>query len=286
MRILVSGSHGLLGTALCEIAIQRGIEISQLKRSQVSWFNPVINAELLDGIDFLIHAAANTNVEACEEDPESCYRDNVVLTELLCAAAAKRQVPCVFISSTGVYGKHLDVAYREFDDVLPTTVHHRSKALAENIVLRTGAQNLVVRTGWLFGGEWGNPKNFVARRIEEARGAKGGSIRSNVDQCGNPSFVNDVAGRVVDLIEAQCSGVFNCVNTGVATRYEYVKAVLDSAGLCVPVIPATGPTFQRKAAVSNNESAENWKMQLLGFSRLPNWQDSLTKYVRSLVAGA
>jgi dTDP-4-dehydrorhamnose reductase len=64
-------------------------------------------------VDVVIHAAANTNVEACELDPSTCYRDNLLMTEQLAEVCLLERRKLVFISSTGVYGPQKKEPYAE-----------------------------------------------------------------------------------------------------------------------------------------------------------------------------
>jgi dTDP-4-dehydrorhamnose reductase len=281
MKILLTGSHGMLGSALKAAAHERAWDCQGMERPDVLTATVTMLAARLSGNDLLIHAAANTNVEQCELDPHKCYADNYLLTDLLAQAAAAAGVKMVFISSTGVYGQLKSGPYREYDAASPTTHHHRSKLLAEEVVLRASPLNLVARTGWLFGGPRANPKNFVARRIEEAQAAlaRGEAIQSNSEQQGVPCFAGDVAGRILDLANASVCGLFNCVNLGAASRFEYVSAIVALSGGAVEVKATAAGSFGRKANVSNNETAENWKMDSLGWAPMPAWQESLARYI-------
>ncbi len=290
MRILLTGASGLLGTAIVKAAHERGLTCDAMPRPSpaLQGVTPASLAQAMQGYDLLIHAAANTNVEQCEIAPDDCYRDNFLLTELFAQAALLAGVKLVFISSTGIYGDAQDTPYREYDIVNPGTHHHRSKRMAEQTVLNLNADSLVLRTGWLFGGPAANPKNFVARRIDEGRAAMQGKgyIESNSEQHGVPCFNQDVADRILDLAGAGWSGVFNCVNNGSASRYEYVKAVIELAGLPLEVRPSNAAAFKRKAKVSNNEMAVNWKMESLGWVAMPEWRASLEHYINTLLSAS
>lgn len=288
MKLLLTGSGGLLGKAIAAEAASRSIECKAFVRDGILESSMTALVTRIQGSSLLIHAAANTNVEQCEIEPAASYRDNFLLTERLAQAAATAGVRMVFISSTGVYGTGAEHPYCEFDATVPTTHHHRSKLLAEQAVILHPV-NMVVRTGWLFGGGGANPKNFVARRLEEARAAVTGAgyVASNSEQRGNPSYVVDVADRLLDLVAADVAGIVNCVNRGDASRYQYVSAIVAAAGLAVDVRQVSGAAFNRKAQVSPNEMALNWKMDLLGWPPMPAWQDSLKRYIKilSLEAG-
>ena len=282
MKILLTGASGLLGSAIDRVASQYGWRCDALAR------DPLTLAALHDrfsGYDVLIHAAANTNVEQCESDPDRCYRDNWLLTEFLAQKAAQANVRMVFISSTGIYGAAKRTPYKEYDPVAPTTHHHTSKHLAEQSVLRQHPDNLVVRTGWLFGGEYANPKNFVARRLDEALNAQVAGqtlIRSNAEQRGNPCYNLDIAERILLLVQQNHCGIFNCVNEGNASRCEYVSKIMELAGVRINVVPSDAANFNRKARVSNNEMAENWKMGAQGLPAMSDWRESLLHYITEL----
>lgn len=266
----------MLGGALLDAINRRGWQGRAFDRACIA--QPGAVEESLAGADYLVHAAANTNVEYCETNPEECYRDNTRLTEMLVKSAAREGVSVVFISSTGVYGAHKSEPYSEENETHPTTHHHRSKLLGEQAVMSLPG-NLVVRSGWLFGGDTANPKNFVARRIEEA-GKSAGTIHSNSRQRGCPTYSADLAGRILDMIGRRSSGIFNCVNEGHASRLEYVSEIVRLSGLPVVVEPVSADAFQRKAKVSDNEMAVNRKMREAGWAPMRSWQEALADYLR------
>jgi dTDP-4-dehydrorhamnose reductase len=282
MKVLFTGASGLLGIACRNVFEQAGIGFSSLRR-ELAWHMVRTHqgSELADA-DILVHAAANTNVEQCELEPDACYRDNFLLTEGLAIVCANVGIPLVFISSTGVYGEGEDTPYREYSDVRPTTHHHRAKWLGEQAVLAAAKSNMVIRTGWLFGGPFENPKNFVARRLEEAvkLSATSTPLFSNSEQRGCPTYTGDVADRLLLLMRKRYQGVFNIVNEGNASRLDYVRAILESAGNDLPVEPTSAAAFNRRAKVSANEMALNWRANELGLPAMPNWRSSLNSYIR------
>jgi len=285
MKLLISGASGLLGSSLTKIAAERGHYCVALARTEIRMsMDPAAAAALdtcFEGIDHFVHAAANTNVERCEAEPAACYRDNLLLTELLAAAAHRSGVSMTFISSTGVYGSHQNTPWAEYDEARPGTHHHRSKLLGEQRVMAADASNLVVRTGWLFGGCARAAKNFVAKRILEARATREGFIQSNQQQRGSPTRVDDLAVRVLDLIALRAAGVFNAVNGGSASRFEYVREIVAQAGLRVEVRPVAAGDFKRIAPVSDNETAVNWRADSLGLPPMRPWHDALADYLAS-----
>jgi len=280
MTVLITGSTGILGSAITEYLTQQGESIIRFDRKEFRWADIRANSEKLNEIDCIIHAAANTNVESCELDSLNCYKDNTLLTERLAYAASLANCKFVYISSTGIYGTEKpDEPYTEYDIVNPTTHHHRAKWLGEQAVNRYLNNALILRAGWVFGGEPDNSKNFVARRIEEALSSSSKKIQSNSQQKGVPTYAFDIAQKLYELLNNDEVGTFNIVNQGVASRFDYVSKIIQIAQLDVTVLPTSAGTFNRKAKVSNNESAVALKLQQLGYEALPCWKESLEKYI-------
>ncbi|MBL4284425.1 SDR family oxidoreductase [Vibrio fluvialis] len=280
-RYLISGSSGLLGSALLKEIESLDGYVSTIERN---YFLESPNFDKLKErikdykCNVFIHCAANTNVEECEINANDCYRDNYLVPEIIAGICSELSIKLVFISSTGIYGSHKNVPYTEIDKVNPTTVHHKAKFKAECSCQKLCPNSLIIRTGWLFGGETTNKNNFVVNRIKEARSSEG-MIFSDPYQKGNPSSVYDVSKRILELIENNTCGIYNCVNNGVASRYEYVKAIIDASSVSVTVNKTKSP-FKRTAKVSHNESAVNFKMDLLGYPRMRNWKEALEDYIR------
>jgi len=281
MKIAITGSNGLLGSTLIKLSSAKKIQTIGVSREEYLPSKPlkdVVEYFKSKKIEAIIHCAANTNVELCETEVEQCYLDNVLFTEVLANVCDLLGMKLVFISSTGIYGETQNEPYCEYSDVKPTTVHHHSKLCAERSLSSILSNYLIIRTGWLFGGEWENPKNFVANRIKDALKSDG-CLFSDSGQKGCPSYVNDVANRIFDLLSSEWKGVFNCVNTGYASRYDYVSAIVKYSKLEVDVVPAESKSFNRRAKVSKNEAAVNMKLKAIGFEEMPYWERSLELYI-------
>ena len=96
---------------------------------------------------------------------------------------------------------------------------------------------------------------------------------------GTKNAVNIPAQGLPGGMPIRAFGTYNCVNSGNASRLEYVQAIVELAGLQVEVRPSDAASFNRKAKVSNNEMAECWKSAALGWPALPLWRDSLARYL-------
>ena len=280
MRVLLTGARGLLGSAFLDAL--EGHEVTTAARGELAVTAPERIFALLEQAqpDLVINCAAHVNADVGEDDPDLSYASNAVLPSLLATGCRRQGGVMLQISSTGCYGDWKREPYTEEDRLQPTTVHHRSKAAGERAVQEAGCESLIVRTGWLYGGTTAQPRNFVWRRLLEASATS--QLVSDATQTGNPTLVDDVARQCLTLVTVGVRGVFNCVARGAATRYEYVRRIVDAARLPCEVVETTTP-FTRRAPVSHNEAALNWRAGMMGLDQMPEWQGSLDRYVSGLL---
>jgi dTDP-4-dehydrorhamnose reductase len=281
-RLLITGAQGMLGSALQQ-ELKDDFEIIPASRKEmdIQSFAGVKKYLEENKPDIILHAAAYTNVEEAEKKPEDCYQVNYNGTLNLLNAARSFPHKMIYISSTGNYGNYKQAPYAEYDEVLPTTVYHRSKYAGEKLVQELHDDFLILRTGWLFGGSTEHKKNFVFNRFKEA--ATRESITSDPFQSGNPTNTEDVSRQIRVLIQENIRGTFNIVSEGSCTRFEYVQQIIRTFGLPCKVVPADKP-FERLAKVSPNEAALNFNLSSMGLNRMPHWKETLEKYINSIRA--
>lgn len=283
MKILLTGSNGILGKRLMIDALDKGYQIEGMNRKLYSTNDNNFLNKYISKFDIVIHAGANTDLEYCEMNPIICYQENVKNTEILVNAVRKNNKKLVYISSTGVYGNSkINYAYNEKDLANPTSVHHKSKLIAEELSAYFCPDVLILRLGWLFGGDPYNKKNFIINRLKEIKQMKSTDVLfSDIDQIGNPIYVNDVSNIILNLLELNQVGIFNVVSNNPINRFGYVREICKAININITIKQKPHSFFQRKAKVSLNESASNEKLlEKLGFE-LPSWQDSLVSYLNS-----
>ena len=280
-KILVTGSRGMLGSNLLKYLAFDNIVGFDVDITDAS---KVYERLLEEKPDVIIHTSAYTNVEECERDPDRAYRVNTLGTQNLVNYCIDRDILFIYISSTGIYGTHKKSNYTEFDEVTPTTIHHRSKYEGEKIVQNHLSKYLILRTGWLYGGAKDHAKNFVYKRFLEAEGKD--IIYSDDTQIGNPTYVKEFVKQIEVLINAQTYGIFNTINSAVdVSRFDYVSKIIELFDVDCRVEVAPKGMFSRVAPVSHNESAINYKLELLGLNIMQDWQDALSEYIGELKDG-
>ena len=123
-------------------------------------------------------------------------------------------------------------------------------------------------------------RNFVYQRYLDAQ--KGPVMRSANDKFGSPTFTGDLASKVLEILETEEYGLYHVTNSGCASRYDYVKCIVEAFGLTNAVEPVDSSAFPRTAPVPDCELLANFNLSLLGLETLMPWDDAIRNYVSVL----
>jgi dTDP-4-dehydrorhamnose reductase len=279
MKVVVTGASGILGSDIVKELKKHDWEVLEFTSKNIKLDDITdVRAKILPfQPDIIIHSAAMTNVDLCEDDREAAIRVNVLGTHNMSLVAAALQAKVLYISSCGVYGDGKTEAYNELDATNPLTYHHYTKLVGEQRITDHNHRYLIVRTGWLFGGDKEQKKNFVEARRKEA--ATSALMRSAGDKVGSPTYTVDLAQQLVVLLKADVFGTFNAVNTGQASRFDYVSEVVKLLGLSTPVEMVDSNAFPRRANMPDNEVLDNMQLRLRGLDIMRDWKSALKSYI-------
>jgi dTDP-4-dehydrorhamnose reductase len=178
--------------------------------------------------EVLLNAAAFTQVDRCEREPELAERVNALGPAALSKVCRELGVRLVHVSTDYVFDGAARIAYRETDPPAPRSVYGRTKLAGERAVLAASPDALVVRTSWVYG----RGRNFVAAILAQAERVRAGegALRVVDDQRGRPTYAADLAAGLLALVERRCSGLYHLANAGEATWWEVARAALDQRG--------------------------------------------------------
>jgi len=280
MNIYISGGNGMLGSSLGAKLSKENFVIKSFSHTDLDVTNnDLVKKVLEESPDVFIHTAAWTNVDACEIDKNKATQININGTENLVNALGSNTM-FIYISSTGIYGNYKNTPYTENDNVKPTTIYHKTKYEGELVVKEKTKNHLILRTGWLYGGDATHKKNFVYKRYLE--GTSNNKIYGDKSQSGCPTYVDNLANQISFLLDKKITGTFNCVDTGFVTRFEYVKEILDCFNLKTELKAAPQNMYDRIAKISHNEGAINQSLNDLNLNIMKNWKESLHRYIENL----
>ena len=273
MRIVITGHRGQLGTALQNALA--GAELLGLDLPEHDITDPLSITEAIVEFqpDVVIHGAAMTNVDGCEREPETAYRVNALGTQNIAIACGRCGAAMVHISTNDVFDGKLGRPYYEWDSPSPQSVYARSKAAAEFYVRTLLSRFYIVRTSWLYAREG---ENFVTKIMRAAD--KYGQLRVVTDEVATPTYAPDLAEAISQLIRTGHFGIFHFANSGICSRYEWARRLLELSGRGdIPVEPITADQWQRDAPPPLYAPIPNFVGAALGITLRP-WEEALQDY--------
>ncbi|MFC1644280.1 dTDP-4-dehydrorhamnose reductase [Candidatus Omnitrophota bacterium] len=294
MKILITGSSGMLGTELCEVFAREneivGVDViapsDASGRRQVFYEASITDPDRIKEVfdkekpELVIHAAAWTDVDGCERDPDKAYEVNALGTENVARASARTgKAPVIFISTDFVFDGEKGAPYTEEDEPCQINVYGRTKRAAEEVLERAQTDYAIVRTGWLYGK---NGKNFVDTVI--AKGKAEGHLRVVDDQAGSPTYTKDLARALKELVLSLNKfekGIFHVSNSGRCSWYDFALEIFADVENMdkVAVEAITSRELDRPAQRPRFSVLDNSRFQNLTGHRLRPWQEALADYI-------
>ncbi len=257
-RVLITGAGGQLGRALQERFADDQVVALTREQWDVS-FPPSVNLTRGD-FDVVLHAAAWTDVDGAEADPQGATAVNVGGT----ASVASLGAPLVVFSSDYVFDGRKREPYVESDPPSPLSAYGRSKLLGE---AAAGPEAWVVRTSWLFG-KTGH--NFVRTMLRLAEDRDEVGVVD--DQRGCPTYVGHLADAVHELLSTGAEpGVWHLAADGDCTWADFAEAVFEEAGIECRVRRITTEELGRPAP----RPAYGVLRSERGAPALPHWREGL-----------
>lgn len=274
MKILITGAKGMLGQDLCPMLEDEGHEIieTDIQNMDITNFDEVSNVFDENKPDFVIHAAAYTNVDEAETKKEIAALINVKGSENIAIASAKLDIPMLIISTDYVFDGTSNKSYNPMDKTNPINNYGLTKLQAEEAVKKHCKKYYIVRTSWLYGH---HGKNFVETMIELSK--KLSEIKIVDDQIGCPTWTCALSNGIIELIEQEAEfGTYHICGSGKTSWFGFANEVFKLANIDVKTIPVTTEEFPRPAnrpkySVMNNENiCPDWKVSLKEYMELRN----------------
>jgi len=233
MRILVTGASGLLGSKLVEILLRKGYVVyagySENKpkaglpvKLDVSNEGDVERAFDISRPEVVVHAAALTNVDACELKKELAWSINVVGTRNIVKLSKKYSAFMIYISTDYVF-KGDKGMYSESDPTEPVNYYGYTKLMGEEEV-RLLEEHCIARTSVIYGSIPAAGKvNFALWVVDKLR--KGEKVRALTDQWNSPTLNVNLAEMVVEIAERRLLGTFHLAGATRISRYDFARLI-------------------------------------------------------------
>lgn len=283
MKVLVTGAGGMLAQAVVPALRRAGhepiafasaeLEVTDAARARAA----VAEARP----DWVCHLAAFTDVDGCETRPDHALRVNGEGAGHVAAAARAAGAAVLSISTDYVFAGDDPRPRRESDPVGPVSAYGRSKLAGEEAVRAANPCHLIVRTAWLYGR---GGRNFVDTIRERA--LAGTPLAVVDDQRGSPTWTEDLAVALVQLMERSVTGTYHATSTGDCTWHEFASEICAQVGARVEVSRRSSAELARPAKRPAYSVLDTGGLrQALGHA-LPHWREALVRYVAQPVAAS
>jgi dTDP-4-dehydrorhamnose reductase len=266
-RVLITGADGQLGRALRDAFAAD--DVVALSRAGWDVTHPPSDTVSQGRFGLVLHAAAWTDVDGAEADPQEAAAVNIGGT----ANAAALGAPLVAFSSDYVFdGRKLE-PYVESDGPNPLSVYGRTKLHGE---AAAGVDAWIVRTSWLFGP---TGHNFVRTMLR--LGLECDEVAVVDDQRGCPTYVGHLAAAIRELVDAdRPRGIWHLAADGDCTWADFAEAIFAEAGLACRVRRISTEELGRPASRPANAILRS---ERAGAPSLPHWREGLRDCLAALV---
>lgn len=290
--VLVIGANGLLGSDLMKVLEQRGIpaigaDCTVTKRPDL------VKVDIRDFSDVegivrdikpthVINAAAFTDVDGCETNPNYAFTVNARGAVNIARACDINVVEHIYISTDYVFNGQKEGPWNEYDIPAPVNVYGQSKYAGELESMYFCFATYVVRTSWMFGRKGANFVEAIIKKMKDS-----GSIRVVSDQMGSPTYSLDLAKGIVSNFVKGLPlpyGTYHLTNSGFCSWFDFAQEIkkfdkpLDIKTL-IKVEPMLSCDLDRPAVRPKNSVLDNLKLRVYGCGPMRSWQDALHSYI-------
>jgi len=288
MKVLITGMSGMLGVDLYQTFREDydvlGVDMRDFPAPP---FPPINKIDITDfkstkelfyrlAPHFVIHSAAYTDVDGCEENPDKAYKVNALGTRNITLICQRLDIPLLYMSTDFVFKGDRKTPYTEFDEPDPINIYGKSKLAGENYLKVLLSRYFIVRTSWLYG-KWG--KNFVATILKLAR--EESTLRVVDDQTGSPTYSKDLSQQIRKLVESELYGIYHITNSGRCSWHQFAKKIVELAQIGgVKVIPINSEELTRPAPRPKFSVLDNFCLRLSLGNEMREWREALKDFLK------
>ena len=288
--ILVTGASGLLGASLVSLAQESGREVAGLyHRHPVQIAGAVLHAvDLTDDTavnrvfeelkpTVVIHCAAVTNVDWCEEHPEAARAVNVLGTATIAKISARMNARLLYVSTDAVFDG-IRGQYSETDQATPVNIYARTKLQGEEETLRYCPAATIARVN-MYGWNVQNKESLAEWILGRLMGGNPVPGFTDVSFC--PIFANDLAAILLEMSNRNLPGLYHVVGAEPVSKYEFARQVALTFGFDLEQVVATRVADAKlKAPRPNNTTLNTQKVCAAIGHPMPNVGEGLRRFAR------
>jgi dTDP-4-dehydrorhamnose reductase len=276
LRVVVTGAKGMLGSDMCEV-LGTDYDVSAYDIEDFDITDSEATLQRVGAVapQIIIHLAAFTDVEACEDETDKAVAVNAVGAMNVAKAARQSDAYLVYISTDYVFDGAKRKPYVETDEPSPINRYGLTKLHGERHVQDLTRRHLIIRTSWLFGP---NGKNFIDTIL--AKASKGGVLEVVDDQRGCPTYTMDLARGIRQAIECGITGIMHMTNAGDTTWFGLAEYAVRLAGIATEIIPVLSERYPTKARRPSYSVLGSVVTGVSGVDPLPRWEEGVKHHLK------
>jgi dTDP-4-dehydrorhamnose reductase len=282
-RVLITGGGGQLASDL-EERLRERCEVAAPGRAELDITDQqAVDAHFEEHRPAAVfNCAAFHNVEVCEREEDRSFEVNARAVKRLAERCAEAGAVFVHLSTNYVFAGDAPEPYRETDLPSARSIYAISKLAGEHAALAYCPDALVVRGSGLYGrhGSASKGGNFVQRMLARAR--EQGALKMVADQRLTPTYTADLAEALIAAVERDVRGLLHVTNGGACSWHEFTLAIMELAGVDVPVEPVATVRPPGGADRPLNGVLSCERARDAGLPGLRDWRDALEDYMSSV----
>ncbi|MFI1772637.1 dTDP-4-dehydrorhamnose reductase [Thalassobellus citreus] len=281
-NILVTGGKGQLASCIKYLAKKiDGFSFIFVDSDELDITNngEVINFFESKQIDYCINCAAYTNVDKAESNKELAVSVNEEGVRYLAESCKKYNAIFIQISTDFVFDGNKSTSYKETDITNPLSIYGLTKLNGEIAAISTLEKHVIYRTSWLYS-EYGN--NFMKTML--TLGQERDFLNIVSDQIGTPTYAKDLAKIILQFILGNNDkfGTYHYSNEGVASWYDFAKAIFDETSTKIKITPIKSEDYLTPAKRPKFSVLDKTKIKNTFELEIPHWRDSLKEAICNL----
>ena len=281
-NVLVTGSNGQLASCIKDLAKQyEGLnfiytDYQELDICDLNQVNTFFKSN--KKIDYCINCAAYTAVDKAETEVDKAFEINANGAKNLAIACREFDAILIQISTDFVFDGEKKEPYTETDVAKPISVYGASKLKGEVEIQKINKKYFIIRTSWLYS-EHGT--NFMKTMLKLAETRDEISVVS--DQIGTPTYAGDLAEVILKILTSKSDnfGVYHYSNEGVASWYEFAKAIFEASNIEIKLNPIKTSAYPTPAKRPVYSVMDKTKIKSVLKTETLSWQDRLSKTPRN-----
>lgn len=257
LKVLITGTNGFLGNHLLNYFKKFNYDLFSVTKSTIvnhqqvlvksfegDLTNETFVKNTLDAVkpNVIIHCAAMSKPDDCENNQQLCWQTNVLSTKYLVENAQNYKAHVVFCSTDFVYGE--GEQHTELDACKPLNYYAKSKLAAEQIIASITQKFTIIRPVFIYGNEIKGVRKSFVQWVKESL-ENGQKIKVVNDQFRTPTHVIDICKAIENIVASTKLGIFNLAGTEILTPYQMAVIIANQLNLDDKlIIPVTEADFK------------------------------------------